>query len=470
MRPEGVARATDTELFVACLSGAILHVDLLTRAVTKVTDEPAAALSGAKWCPKQKALFVAGSLSGKAFIYHMEPAEDHSGLEDALDGAPKAAADGAARRGGTWVFGGRDGAGSAWSGGGWFGGAWGAGAKKAGTATIEQAEREEAAKSAAAAAAAAKAAAKDAARAPWVVTKRTVVGLGRLPAWYINDVALTDGAAVFTDSFAPRLWAIPRFHRGRGAPPVSQFDLGPAFSVLPGQFKANGIAALPPAAAAKSSGGDAGDAGRQRLLVANLHEGNLYRVDLPASAASGALVDAPPPLPPAPRKALFGEFPSSAGGGAASVAKIMLPAVEGKRLLLDGLWVKGPAVAPRLGEGSLTVYAADNYHNRVVELEVNPDTENAEVRCVIASKAFKVPTTLAMTAAAGGDDVLWAVNARLDTCLPFTLCPWQPFEIVGVRPKDFCGGRGDGGGDSGGSGGSGSDAGGGEDSERRRRA
>lgn len=397
-RPEGVAAAGDYELFVACLSGAVLHVDLTTKAVTKVTDEPLAALSGVKWDAEQRALFVTGTLSGKAFTYFLEP-QDPTNLGAA--GAPRARPGSSA------------------------GAAGAPRAPPAGALSLAQAGP-----------------------APWRVKRRVAVQLARLPPWYINDVTLTPTSALFTDSFSSRLFEVPRFFPEGSTPKVTSYDLGPHFEVLPGQFKANGIAALRPAAAdatiptngggddsASGVGGDgtggdsAGTAGGESVLVANLHEGNLYRVTLPA----------PPPAPsPAPagvaaaaaaaKKALLGG--DGGGGEKAAAAQVALPAVRGARMLLDGLW---------LDDDDKTVYAADNYHNRVVRMALRQGavTAGAEVTCVIDPPDYKVPTTLAVTNGAGGK-ILWAVNAHLTTCLPFVPCPGHSFELIGVKPSDYC--------------------------------
>lgn len=343
-RPEGIARASDTELFVACLSGAILHVDLPAKRVTKVLEEPLQALSGAKWCPIQNALFVAGTLSGKGFVYYLDRVASLP-QPDALSPAPGAP----------------------------VGGVQGGGA----------------------------------ATGPWRLRRRVAVQLAKLPPWYINDATLTDDAALFTDSFSQRLWSIPRFFNG-SAPQVVYYDLGPKFFVLPGQFKANGLAAFHPAA---DPGAGSAGAAQQQLLVANLYSGNLYKVVLPEARAGARVLR------------LYGMY-----GGAANVTEVALPAVDGKRMLLDGLWLSD----------ARTMYAADNFHNRVFQISLGGGARNATVSCKLALPEFKVPTTLTMTKGEDGRMTLWAVNAHLDTCLPFIPCPTHKFELIGLQPEDFC--------------------------------
>jgi sugar lactone lactonase YvrE len=352
----------------------VLHVDVRTGAVTKVLDEPLQALSGAKWCPPQSALFVAATLSGRAFVYYLtrnpaDAAAPKKGGRDHHKGGDPHAANATAA---------------------------------SGAAAPGQGEPR-----------------------PWYVKHRVSVQLSKIPPWYINDVTLTDDSAVFSDSFAPRLWSIPRFHYGNGPPPVTFYDLGAPFAALPGQFKANGVAAMP---VGDAMGGSA-DSGRT-VLLANLHEGNLYKVDMPPSKRRG-----------------FGLKRLIGLEGGARLTKIALPPVEGKRLLLDGLWFE---------QDGHTLYAADNFHNRVVELQLGLNATSAAVTCVIAPKQYRVPTTLAVTGEGAGR-VLWAVNAHLTTCLPFVPCPGHAFELVGVPLASTCGGSG--GGSGGGVGSSGNGAG-----------
>jgi hypothetical protein len=56
------------------LSGTVVHVDLARNTSRVVHREPGIALSGAKFCPQQQALFAAGSLSGRGFIFHVQKA------------------------------------------------------------------------------------------------------------------------------------------------------------------------------------------------------------------------------------------------------------------------------------------------------------------------------------------------------------------------------------------------------------
>lgn len=73
-QPEGVAAGAPGELWVACLSGRVVHVDLCRNVSTVVHRESGVALSGAKYCVSQQLLFAAGSLSGRAYLFHMQRA------------------------------------------------------------------------------------------------------------------------------------------------------------------------------------------------------------------------------------------------------------------------------------------------------------------------------------------------------------------------------------------------------------
>lgn len=220
----------------------------------------------------------------------------------------------------------------------------------------------------------------------------------------------------FTDSFHSSLLFIPRYFDPDqsafpSSRPVQRIHTGDLFATQPGQFRANGLTVL------------ASNATHDTLLVANTHNGNLYKVEVmkPAAAAVGQAGWAPglSGLHDAVMHALPGAVP------AAQVTELALPAVQGRvagHLLLDGLWTAN----------SSFVYASDNMNNRVwgVELGGGHTSTSARLSCLFHAQAFATPTTLAMA-----QGLLWAVNAHLDSCFPFLPCPTHAFELVGLDPR-----------------------------------
>ncbi|KAF8072620.1 ASF1B [Scenedesmus sp. PABB004] len=293
IRPEGVAAGGSNDLWVACLSGAVVHVDLATNTSTVVHRQAGVALSGAKFDAAQSALFAAGSLSGSGYVFHV--ARGASGA--------------------------------------------------------------------------------------WTVARVEAVQLGTPLLSYINDVALSDDRAYFTDSFSATLWSVPRASPPPGGAPraVQAHHLGAAFATQLGQFRANG-------AAVYASGG-----GEDVLLLANTHTGHLYRAAVPKAPPHAPAVVTELALPPAP------------------------PGSTSKQLLLDGVAVAGPGLA----------FVADNYNNRVWGVALGPGAGGAAVRCLLDPPTLGVPTTLALVGR-----TLWAVNAHLDSCFPFFPCPKHAFELL----------------------------------------
>jgi len=94
----------------------------------------------------------------------------------------------------------------------------------------------------------------------------------------VNDVALTRGAAWFTDSFHPRLFRVPISADGSIGTPSTLVVTGPA-AHLSGAFNLNGIAATPDG---------------RTLIVAHSGDGTLYTVN-PATGASAAIAGANTP-------------------------------------------------------------------------------------------------------------------------------------------------------------------------------
>jgi sugar lactone lactonase YvrE len=205
---------------------------------------------------------------------------------------------------------------------------------------------------------------------------------------FINDVVLTHDAAWFTDSLDNALYRIPLgddhgHHHGHGhghghgehgathqrhgggdhslpdQSAVQKVDLTGAW-VQGAGFNANGITATPDGRA---------------LLVVNSSNGLLYRVDESGVATQ---VD-------------LGGFVITNGDG----------------LLLEGR----------------TLYAVQNQLNQVAVLELDKSGRSGELRDVLTSPDFDVPTTIARS---GGD--LYLPNARFTTAPT----PTTPYWVTGI--------------------------------------
>jgi len=158
---------------------------------------------------------------------------------------------------------------------------------------------------------------------------------GTPPGSIINDVAILDGAAWFTDSVQPHLYRVPITGFGSVGSFSTLTVTGPA-AALTGAFNMNGIAAAP--------GGD-------RLIVAHSANATVYTVD-PATGAS------------------------------ASIAGANLPTVDG--ILVEA----GRLFAVQNGSDGVSPM-------QIVELRLSPDLSSATVLQVIRDDAFEVPTTVA---------------------------------------------------------------------------
>ena len=93
---------------------------------------------------------------------------------------------------------------------------------------------------------------------------------------FVNDVAVTQRAAYFTDSMRPALYRVPLLPNGRlpAAPTVHEVILGGDFVFVPGAFNANGIEATP---------------NGRWLIVVNSTTGSLYKVN--PSTGVATLID-----------------------------------------------------------------------------------------------------------------------------------------------------------------------------------
>ena len=135
-------------------------------------------------------------------------------------------------------------------------------------------------------------------------------------------------------------------------------------------------------------------------------------------------------------------FDKSGSGSKPAITKLALPAVDGKRILADGLAFERPlellagsvAAAPPAGDAApstTTLWLSDNFNNRIHKLSVS--AASAAIECTVTSPLLRTPTTLAIQ---GG--YLWAMNARLLEC-PFLLsCSWQKYEVVGSPLSALC--------------------------------
>lgn len=151
---------------------------------------------------------------------------------------------------------------------------------------------------------------------------------------FTNDVALTNDAAWFTDTFAGRLFKVPYGDGGLGTPSTLTLT-GPAASAEPGTFGLNGIDATPDG---------------RTLIVNHTHLGILAAVD-PETGAST-------------------EIPVSGG---------LIPDT------LDGLQLEGR-----------TVYVNQNFANSIAVVDLNGDLSAGVLRKTITSPLFRVPTTSAV--------------------------------------------------------------------------
>lgn len=178
---------------------------------------------------------------------------------------------------------------------------------------------------------------------------------------FINDVALTRDGAWFTNSSRGELYFVPVDRHGKPGPVRTLALTGPAATGTPAAFKLNGIASA--------------RHGRT-LIVAHSENAALYTVN-PKTGAS------------------------------AEITGLDLPNV-------DGIVVKGK-----------TVWAVQNQLNQVSRIRVDFRNSSGEVREVITSPDFNVPTTAALFR-----NTLALVNAEFGGPRPTT------FEVVLVKARN----------------------------------
>jgi sugar lactone lactonase YvrE len=150
----------------------------------------------------------------------------------------------------------------------------------------------------------------------------------------VNDVALTNDGAWFTDSFQAQLYFVPVSRAGIPAPTFRTLALsGPAAAIspLPDLPNLNGIQAT---------------ANGKTLIVAHSANAQLYTVD-PTTGAS------------------------------ATIAGVSVPNVDGIVLEAGRLW------------------AVQNFSNQVTRIRLAPDLTSGVVEEVITSDLFQIPTTAA---------------------------------------------------------------------------
>jgi sugar lactone lactonase YvrE len=149
----------------------------------------------------------------------------------------------------------------------------------------------------------------------------------------INDVALTDGAAWFTDSMQPRLYRVPIAADGTIGTPSTLVVTGPA-AHLPGAFPPPGM------------NGIAASANGRTLIVSHSADGTLYTVDLDTGASS-------------------------------AIAGADLPNVDGILFEAGRVW------------------AVQTFLNQVTELRLSSDLSSATAQRIITDPLFEVPTAVA---------------------------------------------------------------------------
>ena len=158
-------------------------------------------------------------------------------------------------------------------------------------------------------------------------------------ASFINDVIITESAAIFTDSFQKQFYSLPLGPGGALPDPadVQTIALGDGFDFTPGEFNANGVVASP---------------NGKWLILVNSFEGKLYRVN-PRTGAAAAI---------------------DLGGGDVSSG--------------DGLVLRGH-----------TLYVVQNFLNQIAVIKMNPGLTSGRITGHLFNDNFRVPTT----AAAFGD-------------------------------------------------------------------
>ena len=156
--------------------------------------------------------------------------------------------------------------------------------------------------------------------------------LGPPGTTFSNDVAITDEALYFTDTFAPMLYRVPILANGTFGPTESVPVTGPAAAT--GGFGLNGI-----------------DSTHRGWLIVNHSDLGILALINPATGVSR-------------------EIPLS--------GTALIPGT------LDGLQLEGR-----------TVWVVQNFANSIARVQLSPDLTSGRVVEVITSELFRVPTTVA---------------------------------------------------------------------------
>jgi len=159
--------------------------------------------------------------------------------------------------------------------------------------------------------------------------------LGPAGATFSNDVAITDDALYYTETFGPTIYKVPILANGTFGATQPITVTGPAGTVVPGGFGLNGIDST----------------NRGWLIVNHTALGILALVD-PTTGASQEIHLSGPGL------------------------------VAGT---LDGLQLQGH-----------TAWVVQNFDNSIARVELSPNLTNGRVVQVIRSDLFRVPTTVAL--------------------------------------------------------------------------
>lgn len=189
---------------------------------------------------------------------------------------------------------------------------------------------------------------------------------------WVNDVAVAQDAAYFTDSFLPYIYKVPLMPQGMPSGAVYPLPLGGDWVNLPTtdpsmpMVNANGIVATPD---------------NHTLIVVNYALGLLYTVDPDTGLATQ--ID-------------IGEASVPSG---------------------DGLVLRGK-----------TLYVVQNFANAIAVFTLSPDYSAATLTGYLTDPDFRVPAT-----ADSFGPWLYATNARFDVCFPLNCDPTLlDFEIVRV--------------------------------------
>lgn len=154
-------------------------------------------------------------------------------------------------------------------------------------------------------------------------------------ATLVNDVVLTEHAAYFTETFAPRLYKVPLGHDGRIGRPRTVTVTGPAAVNNPGGFGMNGIVAV---------------RGGRTLVVDHTDLGALFTLD--------------------PRTGESRKVEVTQGS--------LQPGTP------DGLLLQGR-----------TLWVVENFANTLAKVRLAPDLTTARVVATRSDPLFRVPSTVA---------------------------------------------------------------------------